>query len=137
MEWKCPFCGQEAELEQDRGLIDVEAKLNPYEDKKGTKLIAKLMRITCPNPRCNEFTLALDLYQEVFGNKGPLVTSYQLRPKGLFKQFPQYVPETLREDYQEACLILEDSPKAFGYLGAQVYPRNHTRLLQNQQETVN
>ena len=36
----------------------------------------------------------------------------KLVPKSSAKPLPEYIPKGLREDYEEACLILEDSPKA-------------------------
>ena len=33
-------------------------------------------------------------------------------PPYKFKAYPDYIPPAIRQDYQEACAILEDSPKA-------------------------
>ena len=33
-------------------------------------------------------------------------------PEGNYKTFPNYIPMEIREDYQEACLIKDLSPKA-------------------------
>lgn len=33
-------------------------------------------------------------------------------PRSVFTRFPDYVPEAIRKDYQEACTILNDSPRA-------------------------
>lgn len=34
------------------------------------------------------------------------------RPNSMAKQFPDYIPEGIRNDYQEACAIVNTSPKA-------------------------
>lgn len=59
----------------------------------------------CAN--CGEYTISAT------GN-GALVSdiSSQLRPKSLAKQFPSYIPEAIRNDYEEACAIVNLSPKA-------------------------
>ncbi|MBL1430626.1 MAG: DUF4145 domain-containing protein [Robiginitomaculum sp.] len=38
--------------------------------------------------------------------------TWQLLPHSLAKPQPDYIPEAIREDYQEACAILKLSPKA-------------------------
>lgn len=38
--------------------------------------------------------------------------THHLRPENLSKQQPAYIPQPLREDYLEACLIRDKSPKA-------------------------
>ncbi|MBV6787527.1 DUF4145 domain-containing protein [Xanthomonas campestris pv. uppalii] len=37
---------------------------------------------------------------------------WQLRPNSSAKVFPNYIPKPIREDYEEACLIRDLSPKA-------------------------
>lgn len=40
------------------------------------------------------------------------LASWALRPKSLAKTFPAYIPRPILDDYEEACLIVNDSPKA-------------------------
>ena len=40
------------------------------------------------------------------------IQEWQLRPKSSAKPFPTYIPQAVRDDYEEACLIVSDSPKA-------------------------
>ena len=35
-----------------------------------------------------------------------------LKPQSLAKQFPDYIPKAIRQDYEEACSIVNLSPKA-------------------------
>lgn len=59
----------------------------------------------CAN--CGEYTIsATGTGEKVSG------LSSQLRPLSLAKQFPEYIPEAIRHDYEEACSILNLSPKA-------------------------
>jgi Domain of unknown function (DUF4145) len=39
-------------------------------------------------------------------------TTWALRPQGSFRSFPHYVPTAILDDYREACLIRDLSPKA-------------------------
>jgi hypothetical protein len=40
------------------------------------------------------------------------IEEWQLRPKSSSKPFPEYIPKVILDDYKEACLIVNDSPKA-------------------------
>ena len=69
---------------------------------------ASCIRLTfykCPN--CGEYTILA----EGMGTKVKDV-SMQIRPKSLAKQFPEYIPEVIRNDYEEAYAIINLSPKA-------------------------
>jgi hypothetical protein len=45
-------------------------------------------------------------------NSGDPIEVWLLRPKSLSKPFPAYIPQVVLDDYKEACLIVNDSPKA-------------------------
>lgn len=74
--------------------------------------------IVCPNPDCKKFTLTAELYESVMNassGREKLVgklTHWALVPSSASKHFPEYVPEAIRNDYTEACLIRDLSPKA-------------------------
>ena len=59
----------------------------------------------CAN--CEEYTISANGVGEIVSG-----LSFQLRPKSLAKQFPDYIPEAIRNDYEEACAIVNLSPKA-------------------------
>ncbi|MDR5801586.1 DUF4145 domain-containing protein [Caballeronia sp. LZ001] len=40
------------------------------------------------------------------------LAEWNLLPRGTAKPFPEYIPQALRADYEEACLIANLSPKA-------------------------
>lgn len=48
------------------------------------------------------------------GGYGPkdVLQSKMILPRSAARTFPNYIPAPIREDYEEASLILEDSPKA-------------------------
>jgi hypothetical protein len=68
----------------------------------------------CPNPKCRQQTISLGVFQYNPGIQelGKKVYSWQLKPESEAKPFPDYIPEQLRNDYEEACLIKNKSPKA-------------------------
>lgn len=59
----------------------------------------------CPN--CDEFSI----YATGKGNAVKDVCM-PIRPHSTAKQYPEYIPQQIREDYVEACAILYLSPKA-------------------------
>ena len=70
----------------------------------------------CPNPACKEFTLTVSLFG-LFAyagswQKAALRQSWRLIPPSNAKVYPDYIPQAIRDDYIEACLISQLSPKA-------------------------
>lgn len=65
----------------------------------------KLTYYKCPN--CGEYTIqALGMGEKVQD------VHVLIRPISSAKQFPIYIPEAIRQDYEEACAIVTLSPKA-------------------------
>jgi hypothetical protein len=76
-----------------------------------------LQFIVCPNPKCKEFTLKewMFEYEKPVGypsRTGSNLQSWCLVPPSTAKVFPDYVPSPILQDYREACLIQNLSPKA-------------------------
>jgi hypothetical protein len=76
--------------------------------------------IGCSNPNCRRTTIRLVIGLRKYNNNkncwlvredGILFNQYAL-PQGFAKPQPNYVPKALVEDYTEACLIRDLSPKA-------------------------
>lgn len=59
----------------------------------------------CPN--CGQYTI-------IANGLGKMVQDVHvpIRPFSSAKQFPKYIPEAIRNDYEEACAIVNLSPKA-------------------------
>lgn len=57
---------------------------------------------------CGKTSIKITTLGSQFKNK----YSKWFYPKSKAKQFPDFVPQSIREDYEEAYAILEDSPKA-------------------------
>ncbi|MBU1355751.1 MAG: DUF4145 domain-containing protein [Candidatus Edwardsbacteria bacterium] len=89
-------------------------------DNKLGKQVLKTIVIVCPNSNCREasITAYLGSYTDVIGGFGtkekdePPHSVWPLRPQAKIKIYPDYVPEVIIKDYQEACLIKNFSPKA-------------------------
>jgi hypothetical protein len=115
--WTCPFCDRDATIgENDHNEGTVELHV---ETAHGLRELRGVF-VVCPNPKCRRATLRVELYHGESQNtrfgamwkRGPLIGSWQLVPPSQAKVFPDYVPKAIRDDYQEACLIRDLSPKA-------------------------
>ncbi len=112
--WKCPFCGQTSTVTS----INYHQQGNALfcGAKGGAEYFVTLRAIQCPNGDCHELSLGAELSTAEYslGNHyaGETIETWQLRPRSSAKPLPSYVPEEIRNNYTEACLIQFDSPKA-------------------------
>ncbi len=65
----------------------------------------KISFYKCPN--CEEYTIFI----LGMGDKVSDINTI-IRPKSPAKQFPDYIPKAIRQDYEESCSIAKLSPKA-------------------------
>lgn len=112
--WTCPFCNQTATL-TNPNLSSSTHKFNNENKYGGQAIITSV--IICPNDDCKEYCLRAILYEAVEGigsgwSRGALIRSWSLIPSSAAKVFPDYVPKAVLDDYNEACLIRDLSPKA-------------------------
>jgi hypothetical protein len=73
--------------------------------------------IVCPNQKCRRYALSVALHDARLENNGLRTDEkpkqvWQLIPAAAMKPIPDYVPEAIRNDYAEACLVGPASPKA-------------------------
>lgn len=112
--WDCPFCGRHTTITDERYSEDAHriSRKNKYGD-----VALRSMAIACPNKECGELHLVAELapyktypnMRTVFGER---LERWVLRPQGVSKVFPDYIPAPILQDYREACLIRDLSPKA-------------------------
>jgi hypothetical protein len=111
--WTCPYC--------DRDTIITNTHRNGEFDLTiGNSVGARnfvYSLIVCPNPKCKKFTAELYMYKYVaqqgaFNNDGNVLQNWRLVPPSSAKVFPDYIPQPITDDYTEACLISDLSPKA-------------------------
>jgi len=112
--WTCPHCDRAVTISQER--MDEVDHLLAISNAVGRRVL-KTIFIVCPNPDCRKFTLSAYLHEsewtQYLGEAiGAQLQSWSLIPPSKAKTFPPYIPQALRDDYREACLIQELSPKA-------------------------
>lgn len=112
--WTCPYCNQVATITDSNASYDLHSFDNGNKDGD---LAIRTVVVVCPNPPCREYTIIASLSKTRFnGNtrvlSGDPIEAWQLRPKSHSKPFPAYIPQAILGDYKEACLIVNDSPKA-------------------------
>lgn len=111
--WTCPFCNQNATLTAPN-ISDAEHRFS-NDNKYGIQAL-KTKVLVCPNELCKEFTLVASLHS--FAEVGAYLQmakareTWQLIPTSEARVFPDYIPEPILHDYNEACLIRDLSPKA-------------------------
>jgi len=111
--YTCPFCGRDATITDENHWTFFDRM--EHETASGLQAVGGSITI-CPNPKCKRFSLNVYNYDAEqlatgFRVKGqPRV--WRLIPPSKAKVFPDYIPKQIRDDYEQACLILELSPKA-------------------------
>ncbi|MGA2468917.1 MAG: hypothetical protein ABSH06_31845 [Thermodesulfobacteriota bacterium] len=109
--WTCPYCNRNCTI----GDADIR-QISSYENisKEYGHYYSILTIIVCPNPKCRQQEISLNVfeYHNISRELGKKVYSWHLKPESEAKPFPDYITEQLRNDYEEACLIKNKSPKA-------------------------
>lgn len=116
--WTCPFCEHAAVITSDRHSVEGHYFEHGY---RGGKRVVTTWVIVCPNQYCREFTLGATLRR--WDHVGPttrrrrepedeILETFALIPQANVKSVPDYVPQAIRDDHREACLIRDLSPKA-------------------------
>lgn len=113
--WTCPHCERDVTISGGR-VTDARHTL-AIDNASGPRTLITTF-IVCPNPKCKKFTLSASLHESE--QKPPnynlhptkKVHEWSLIPPSSSMHFSEYVPQPIREDYLEACLIRDLSPKA-------------------------
>ncbi len=113
--WTCPFCDRDTIIRDDD--IFTETCFLEKQSIDGHRAATNLF-IVCPNPACRRFVLNVSLrdahYKKEYGKwgAGDVLQTWQLIPSSKAKTYPKYIPPVILDDYSEACLIADLSPKA-------------------------
>lgn len=111
--WTCPHCERAVTITDER--LSTGTHTLWIENAAGRRSLVTIF-IVCPNQDCRQFTLTASLHSSANSNSGErLLTKLQewnLIPPSRAKSFPAYIPQVILEDYREACLIRDLSPKA-------------------------
>lgn len=124
--WVCPYC--------DRAQTVIENQIDQgHRHLAAGKLAAggvglNSVAIACVNPECEQLTLLVTVSADVLKDYGWVrdaaavpTFSRRLLPDGGGRPQPDYIPQALRDDYSEACLIAELSPKAAATLARRCF----------------
>lgn len=116
--YTCPFCGHDQAFDKcvdiaysglysswsdERFATNYEHYENCIENKN-LNYDFKIFTLRCSNLECREISV-------VAINRGT-GEQIDLIPQVVVKQYPDYIPQSIRQDYTEAVMILERSPKA-------------------------
>ena len=112
--WTCPHCERAVTISEYQ-MVRKDTVLS-LDNADGRRILRTLF-IVCPNPDCRRFTLTADLrFSRELPNRsesiGASVQKWNLIPPSRAKTFPSYIPQAILDDYREACLIQDLSPKA-------------------------
>ena len=109
--WQCPYCGRHTTLNKDD--IDRQQVKGSMRALDWPRLTALVKR--CPSPKCRRFEIAVTV-EHGFPDDPPfgLTTSktHTLEPSSTARPLHESVPDAIIEDYNEACAIIDRSPKA-------------------------
>lgn len=111
--WTCPHCKSKTTINKDDFSKDESNLTISNADKEKS---IDILWIVCPNPDCKKISLFISLYEYKYKphiwERGQKIRQWTLLPDSRGNVYPEYIPLAIRQDYEEACAILELSPKA-------------------------
>lgn len=112
---KCPYCNEVYPLFQRDGRNEGTLRDYFFDINQCTVLwadhenqIYHLKMTKCPS--CHNETIIIE--ESIKGDNSNRKHTYQVKPKAICFSYPDYVPLNIRNDYEEACAIIQLSPKA-------------------------
>lgn len=100
--YTCPFCGRQQAFYNMTRIMSVDDGL--YFSNACYNHQIDIYYLRCANNACEELTIvALDTLMH---------KQIDLYPQNVYRHYPDYIPQAIREDYEEASLIIDKSPKA-------------------------
>src|SRR5512140_771637 len=108
----CPFCNTDQTVTEEGRQVTL-ADLTIENADGPRRLVVKY--VVCPNPKCRKFSLNASLHTlESSGNRsytGKHLKTWALIPPSRARVFPVEIPANVLQDYHEACIAIEYSPK--------------------------
>lgn len=115
--WTCPYCNRPQTVTEE-AFSNLNNRIyvgKTADDPLGVQIIS----IGCVNAECKRTSITCAIGTAVINNgsyrgidHNRLMFSERLMPRGTSRPQPGYIPSAIREDYEEACLIMSASPKA-------------------------
>lgn len=101
---KCPYCNETFPL-----TFGTSFKETIYFNKGSgvPERDSDVQLSICKCPNCHQYLINIEGIGDAVSD-----VNLQVRPLSSAIQFPEYVPEGIRQDYEEACAIVNLSPKA-------------------------
>lgn len=113
--WQCPYCGHHASIGGDNFARFAEWI---HKNSADGQLVLQTEVTVCPNPECKQYEITTALREHEGWNgsnlklSGQVLQLWKLRPQSSARPMPAYIPKAITDDYKEACLIRDLSPKA-------------------------
>lgn len=114
--WTCPYCNHDATL-RSHDFVGGSSNFTIQNPVEGHKQL-RWLYIVCPNAKCKKYTLTVYI-QPIkqttsfeWGLIGEIEKLWELIPPSKARCFPSSIPTPILDDYNEACLIVKQSPKA-------------------------
>ncbi|WP_130927950.1 DUF4145 domain-containing protein [Pseudomonas sp. Sample_14] len=113
--WRCPYCSHASTITAENQSVGFH--YFEHNNSLGKELGFQIVSTVCPNNDCKEVTLNASFgHTQYVGGRtrlaAPIIQNWALKPSSSAVVFPDYVPDPIRQDYEEACAILNLSPKA-------------------------
>ena len=117
--WICPHCNRSQTVTTER-RASTSSLIFVGNIAEGQTAVTGHF-IGCANPECGRLTASLAVRPTKRNQAQQTVPDYsneraffsrRVMPEGSAKPQPEYIPKAIRDDYFEACLILQLSPKA-------------------------
>lgn len=113
--WTCPYCSMVQTVVNQQETTRI---LGLHIERQAEGPIGiKIEAVGCSNPDCLRTTVTATISRTVLGEHGYAIRGtplfkQRLLPQGTAKPQPEFIPQAIRDDYYEACLIRDLSPKA-------------------------
>lgn len=114
--WTCPHCGTLQTVVREKHKIYNQRIY--MEDQSDGRLVARVVAVGCSAAGCLKHSVLVTLGGGKLSNDNwvvddkAVIFDQMIYPQGAAKPQPDYIPQPLRDDYREACLIRDLSPKA-------------------------
>ena len=131
----CPFCGRDTVVQpQECSPVIWEKHPGDYHYEGDYQITSTA--IICPNKDCQKLSLSIKLkihhstelkkhhsreLRTYNSSSWRMFKRFDLLPRSKAKSFPDYIPKTIRKDYEEACLIVSLSPNASATLARRCF----------------
>ena len=103
----CPFCGCRQAYSRECCDYTYAGYHINYTQRSDYEKIhdIEIYHLLCNNEKCKKITV-------VTKSKCIINKQWDIFPDNVYRQYPEYIPQQIRDDYVEACSIIYDSPKA-------------------------